>query len=1068
MTPGIMGYAAWSPAPEKESGTRLQQAGSKGPADGRRSERTEATGRGLGLQRGPEGTHPSYIDAAVPRGCKAGSFLSLVRAEFNHAVLGDSQKLQVAADGAVDFNLACSFECSDLLNTLDDVAHKPVILSVLEVLAKEKKKEEKTLVLGQAAVDLLPLLRGRCSFSVSVPLFPTPALPTNEDTTMLDVSVSVPEPLLPDDQVSQSNLLKVTLETAYSVPDVWVAASGSPCSYVAALQVPVTAEREQILMFSDGTLRMGGQREPLPRPKKWPAGPEFCLSSAQNIPESWIQEEAVDEEDGDLSTQEDKEFRLDVETNKKRVSWDTERRCLLDAGGVSCLKRRILKSRLWPVEVMRSLQSDLPKGGKGRKEKGDEEPQISFHGVAYVDLTPLLYPGATRIHGAYRLHPFYESDLQLKTNRNHSILHEAFQAPATQFKGPRTSSSIGSFKAPLSKAVKETKEPSKQSKPADSLTEEALVVNEEGQMFADSRTYIVLEIALEKPLVPKKAPEEVNKRVAELIHPRPALPPRLCGAERAVQDFHSQISSIAEHVLQQYQQQFGAPPPGPAPALDISSQEQRRAQLLGELNYSGKYFSFKEQLKYSVVRVVREKMLRSEAFREPEQLRAFLSQLYIFLVDEMHVALNKPLSVDAEVLQHPPPQLSCVQIRQFAREAEMNQDYALAKHYYLEQLAQDRSNAAHWFDFGSFCMLTSDLQKADECFRQAVSVQQTHLPSLLMCGILAEMNGHTEEAEAFLEGATCVEPSSGLSWTLFGLFHQGQGNSVQAEMAFLEASKLHAGGPQKKTPELQTEILQEARKGDNRGSGGPDERAETPPSTTIYMAAAEFLLEHHALQMAQRALSQELLCPQGGLSASYHLALARLHMLRGEYADAESGLQEALRKTVEDPDVWATHGHLHYLTGAAREAQKCYERTLLLARRACDTHLVYLRLGTIYLQGAEFQKARLTYLRACRASPSCLTWLGLGVACYRMGDLAEAEDALTEANLLNNNHPLVWAYLALVCLRTGRKLEAEQCYKYTVKLNLHNQELLQEIKGLQAQAGFGDPSFQTFPAPYGP
>lgn len=44
---------------------------------------------------------------------------------------------------------------------------------------------------------------------------------------------------------------------------------------------------------------------------------------------------------------------------------------------------------------------------------------------------------------------------------------------------------------------------------------------------------------------------------------------------------------------------------------------------------------------YSVVRIVREKMMRTDAFKDPEQLRAFLSQLYVYLVDEMHVALNK-------------------------------------------------------------------------------------------------------------------------------------------------------------------------------------------------------------------------------------------------------------------------------------------------------------------------------------------------------------------------------------------------------------------------------------------
>lgn len=53
----------------------------------------------------------------------------------------------------------------------------------------------------------------------------------------------------------------------------------------------------------------------------------------------------------------------------------------------------------------------------------------------------------------------------------------------------------------------------------------------------------------------------------------------------------------------------------------------------------------------------------------------------------------------------------------------------------------------------------------------------------------------------------------------------------------------------------------------------------------------------------------------------------------------------------------------------------------------------------------------------------------------QLGDLADAEDALTEANILDNMDPEVWAYLCLVCLQTGRRLEAEQAYKYTVKVS---------------------------------
>ena len=35
----------------------------------------------------------------------------------------------------------------------------------------------------------------------------------------------------------------------------------------------------------------------------------------------------------------------------------------------------------------------------------------SHHGVAYLDLSPLLYPGNTKIAGAFTLHPFSTSDI---------------------------------------------------------------------------------------------------------------------------------------------------------------------------------------------------------------------------------------------------------------------------------------------------------------------------------------------------------------------------------------------------------------------------------------------------------------------------------------------------------------------------------------------------------------------------------------------------------------------------------------------------------------------------------
>ncbi len=74
----------------------------------------------------------------------------------------------------------------------------------------------------------------------------------------------------------------------------------------------------------------------------------------------------------------------------------------------------------------------------------------------------------------------------------------------------------------------------------------------------------------------------------------------------------------------------------------------------------------------------------------------------------------------------------------------------------------------------------------------------------------------------------------------------------------------------------------------------------------------------------------------------------------------------------------------------------------------------------------------------------------------KMNQYDDAEEALTEANFLNNqnagkelvilNNELdyaffwfieVWAYLTLICLQTKRHIEAEQSYKYAIKVRMY-------------------------------
>lgn len=90
----------------------------------------------------------------------------------------------------------------------------------------------------------------------------------------------------------------------------------------------------------------------------------------------------------------DVKFRRTAECSKPHVTWNTRHRCWLPPDASSFLLQELSKCPLWPVEVARLSSTAVTKG----KTK-EEEVAMSYHGVTYVNLAPLLYPGGRRTKG---------------------------------------------------------------------------------------------------------------------------------------------------------------------------------------------------------------------------------------------------------------------------------------------------------------------------------------------------------------------------------------------------------------------------------------------------------------------------------------------------------------------------------------------------------------------------------------------------------------------------------------------------------------------------------------------
>uniref|UniRef100_A0A8C4SFM9 Cilia and flagella associated protein 70 n=1 Tax=Erpetoichthys calabaricus TaxID=27687 RepID=A0A8C4SFM9_ERPCA len=825
-------------------------------------------------------------------GTKGVHFFSFIKTEFNNTIVGDSAKVESSADLCVEYNFSCTFESTETNNTPDDMAHKPAICEY--AFAKAKTSFLSVSVYG----FLLEYLEGA---SKTMSIFPARGVSlafdvrssAKREEPFLEISVAASEALVSEAQLVDSNLLKVAVETLYSVPEAW-SLTGPQFHYVVSMLVPSSAKVRQLLVvFAGGLLKPGGECEPVPRLKKWPT-----TSGSHHISGCFIGEMDAEEEHGELNTPKDKEFRREAEVTKKRVYWDIERRCFMESSAVG----RIVECRYWVVEIMRIPIITMAETGKVSKDKAEEEASIAWHGMAFVDMAPLLYPGVKRIRGAHRIFPFNEEDLYEKVTV---------------------------------------------SSPTTSCTLPKCLIDEVGFLgaYVGACTYIMIDITLDKPLVPKRPPEDLSKSV--ILNAWSHL--------QAVNDYQKEITRVADQVIKEYLELLGMSPFQGEMLLDQAAKEEQKMRLLEQLNYSGKYFTFKEQLKPSIVRIVREKLLQTSAFADQAQLQAFLSQLYIFLVDQMHISLNKCPETEAYSF------IQCTQLKHFAKEAEVNEDFELASKYYQERIALDRNNPSHWFDYGAFCLLISNNSKAEECFQHALSIDQRHVESLLLCGIMAEMRGSFEDADTYFQNATCVESNNVIAWTILGLFYESQENVILAEMAYLEANK-----------HLRTKLIKESIA-----------EGEAPASRPVTGSQGIKTLQAEKVPKSQGEKSEEY--------------------------DKES------QKRPSKPVTTVFMETVQFLLEV--NVLKSYERTLDFVRDACEMHTVCLRLGSIYLLEKEYEKAKYTYLMACKKSPSCLCWLGVGVACYRLGELEEAEDALSEANIMNNRNPEVWGYLTLICLQ---------------------------------------------------
>jgi tetratricopeptide (TPR) repeat protein len=392
-----------------------------------------------------------------------------------------------------------------------------------------------------------------------------------------------------------------------------------------------------------------------------------------------------------------------------------------------------------------------------------------------------------------------------------------------------------------------------------------------------------------------------------------------------------------------------------------------------------------------------------------------MSEIYVYLVSQMHTVLYEMFQQTGMPSNNQNSE-EIEKLKELADVAEWNQKPELALKYHKERISIYEENVNVWFDFCAACMRFGMIDIGEEGIKEIISRKPRHLNSLLAHAMNCMSHEKYEEAHIFLKEALGLDPKSVYVHGITGVYHDLLGEENLAETMYEETKKLgsEAGSPR------------------------------------VFTTLAQFAINLNNTVAADKLLAQDLVYQ--GLDTKPYLLLCQLELQRKNFSKAEKVLNDALKHNAMDCAIWNVIGHVQFVQKNLIESRIAYENALSYYSVDCDVevHLIYIRLGLIALEiGCRHSKdhvqvriAKAMFLKACQVKPTCESWLGVGKACFQLQEYDEAEDALSEANILNNRDSEVWLHLALVSLAIGRKVEAKRTLAQSLRIGVMDFSLL--------------------------
>ena len=142
-------------------------------------------------------------------------------------------------------------------------------------------------------------------------------------------------------------------------------------------------------------------------------------------------------------------------------------------------------------------------------------------------------------------------------------------------------------------------------------------------------------------------------------------------------------------------------------------------------------------------------------------------------------------------------------------------------------------------------------------------------------------------------------------------------------------------------------------------------------------------------------------------------------------------------------------GHAFFLLDNLFDSEESYINAIRIKPAPKDP-ILQERLGIVYAKRQSWTDAKIVFLKVCKEKISTNAWYYLGLALLRLNELEPAEDAISQANILDNQAPDVWGLNTILCLKYGKQrlTQARFCMNEALRLGLKDISVLEEIGDL--------------------